>query len=457
VAKTAKKGLGRGLNSLLSANKGEAFPQEGERAPQRKVEHMSEPSVKDKQIPTPERTTERSTGQKGEQAAGQKGEQVAGRKTEQTAGRKIEHQPVKANERRAVVFDDDTTQDSSDSKGEGKEGINNSTKEKSEPVSKARNEQTYQKQPLKEESSPSQIKTPHTKSKPQKPEQKPFSSLKDDDFVVIQEVKQRNVDEVATESVYPNPDQPRTSFNQEEIEELAASIENEGLLQPIVVRSVGKKYQIIAGERRWHACKLAGLSKIPVRIREADDDKAVELALVENIQRSDLNPIEEAYGYKRLMERKSFTQSEIAQLVSKGRSTIANALRLLELPEQAQQLLFENKITSGHARAILSIPTKEGRQKLTDRMVEEKISVREAEAIARLLSSAHLKHMNKNTAERTALPPSYKAITKALQGALQTKVRVKSAGGKNKIEIEFKDEEELKRIYEVISPEADEI
>ena len=146
---------------------------------------------------------------------------------------------------------------------------------------------------------------------------------------------------VPLEKVQPNPDQPRTNFKPEEIEELANSIKKEGLLQPILVRKVGDHYQIIAGERRWQACKSLSMKEIPVRFWAADNDKALELALIENIQRSDLNPIEEAYGYKRLMERKGMTQSEVAQTVSKGRSTIANALRLLDLPEEAQQLLFE--------------------------------------------------------------------------------------------------------------------
>ena len=176
--------------------------------------------------------------------------------------------------------------------------------------------------------------------------------------VVEREVKEKKIDEVDLNSIEPNPDQPRTYFKQEEIEELATSIERDGLLQPILVRSIAKgRYQIIAGERRWQACKSLGLKTVPIRIKEADDDKALELALIENIQRSDLNPIEEAYGYRRLMERQNMTQSEVAQAVSKGRSTIANSLRLLELPEDAQQLLFEEKISAGHARAILSIPS----------------------------------------------------------------------------------------------------
>lgn len=267
--------------------------------------------------------------------------------------------------------------------------------------------------------------------------------------VVAREVKDKRVDEVELTSIEPNPDQPRTNFKQEEIEELASSIEKDGLLQPILVRSMANgKYQIIAGERRWQACRSLGLKTVPIRIKEADDDKALELALIENIQRSDLNPIEEAYGYRRLMERQNMTQSEVAQAVSKGRSTIANSLRLLELPEDAQQLLFEEKISAGHARAILSIPSKEGRQKLTEKMVQEKISVREAETLARLFAGK--KEKGENTA-RIPTPKMFKSVARALRESFNTNVRVKTVQGKNKIEIEFKDEEELERLFETMT------
>lgn len=266
-----------------------------------------------------------------------------------------------------------------------------------------------------------------------------------EDHVTIKSVVQRRTDEVPITSVSPNPDQPRTNFKREQLEELAASIEKDGLLQPILVRPVGpQKYQIIAGERRWQACKMVGLETVPIRIKEADDDQALELALVENVQRSDLNPIEEAYGYRRMMERRNLTQSEVAQAMSKGRSTVANALRLLELPEEAQQLLFEEKITAGHARAILSIPSQEGRQKLTNKLVEEKLTVREAEAIARLFSGKR----NDAPKKKEPLPKSYKTVARALKDVLQTNVKVKSVQGKNKIEIEFKDEEDLERLFE---------
>lgn len=261
------------------------------------------------------------------------------------------------------------------------------------------------------------------------------------------DAQSREVNEVDINSIAPNPDQPRTNFKREELEELSASIQKDGLLQPILVRPLEDgTYQIIAGERRWQASKLAGLQQVPIRVKEASDDKALELALIENIQRSDLNPIEEAYGYRRMMERLNMTQAEVAQAMSKGRSTVANALRLLELPEEAQQLLFEEKITAGHARAILSIPTKEGRERLTRKLVEEKLSVREAEALARLLSGKK----NENAKPKTPMPKEYRKVARTLKDVLDTPVKVKSVNGKNKIEIEFKDEDDLERLFKGI-------
>lgn len=257
------------------------------------------------------------------------------------------------------------------------------------------------------------------------------------------------VGEVLLAQVHPNPNQPRTNFKPEEIEELANSIKRHGLLQPILVRKTGDGYEIIAGERRWQACRSLGMETIPVRFWLADDTEAFEAALVENIQRSDLNPIEEAYGYKRLMERKGMTQSEAAQTVSKGRSTIANALRLLDLPEEAQQLLFEEKITAGHARAILSVPTLEGKKSLTNKLMEEKLSVRETEAIARLLAGRE--KAASTPSSRVPTPQSFKKAARSMSKILELPVRVKTVQGKNKIEIQFKDEDELQRVVAVLS------
>lgn len=265
-------------------------------------------------------------------------------------------------------------------------------------------------------------------------------------------VEEHDSDEVDIDLVQPNPHQPRTSFKKEDLEELAESIKRNGLLQPILVRKMDDGYQIIAGERRWQACKKLGMKKVPIRVRDVDDDETIALALIENIQRSDLNPIEEAYGYRRMMDRGKMTQTQVAQAVSKGRSTIANALRLLELPEEAQQLLFEEKITAGHARAILSVPSPEGRARLTEKLVTEQLSVRETEAIARLMSGKK----DSKPAVRPKTPKSYKTVARALRSTLDTDVRVKSVKGKNKIEIEFKDEADLERLFRIITaPESE--
>ena len=267
------------------------------------------------------------------------------------------------------------------------------------------------------------------------------------------EAAPHHLDEVPIELVHPNPNQPRMHFNKEELDELALSIEKDGLLQPILVREDAEGYEIIAGERRWQASQLAGLKKVPVRIKEADDMKVLELALIENLQRSDLNPIEEAYGYKRMMERGNRTQSEVASAVSKGRSTIANALRLLDLPEDAQQMLYEEKITAGHARAILAIPSDEGRAKLTEKLAKEKLSVREAESLARLIAGRE-KQKN-NPVKKPPKPRFFRRAAKDLSESFDTKVQVRSANGKNKIEIEFKDEEDLHRLYDLMKHSAE--
>lgn len=261
------------------------------------------------------------------------------------------------------------------------------------------------------------------------------------------EMDESRQDELDISFIEPNPDQPRSQFDKDELNELADSIKKNGLLQPILVRKLGDKYQIIAGERRWQACKLINMKSVPVRVVEADDVKSIALAMIENVQRSDLNPMEEAYGYRMLMEREKLTQAKLAETVSKGRSTIANSLRLLELPEDAQQLLYEGKITAGHARAILSIENPEGRASLTRKLVSEPMSVREAENLARLLNGRRA-----DAPQRAPMPKKFKKVAKSLRDALGTKVRVKTVGGKNKIEIEFEDEAQLNSLITKILP-----
>ena len=245
--------------------------------------------------------------------------------------------------------------------------------------------------------------------------------------------------ELSLEYIELNPYQPRLKFKQEPLDELAASIARDGLLQPITVRSLpGGRFQIISGERRFRAAQLAGLRSLPAYIRDANDREMGKFALVENLQREDLNPIEAAIGYRNLMKSQNLTQSDVAQLVCKGRSTIANTLRLLELPEDLQEMIYNDQLTEGHARAIQQVPSAEGRKKLADRVVEEGLSVRATENLARLMGGKPAS-VNTERAERVAVPAAYKAVARSLKQLLGTNVKVKNSGGKNKIEIEFSD------------------
>ena len=247
--------------------------------------------------------------------------------------------------------------------------------------------------------------------------------------------------EVSIESIVPNPNQPRTHFNESQLEELSESIRENGVLQPLLVRKKGKQYEIIAGERRYQASKIAGLKKLPVIVKEVDDQKMLELALIENLQRSDLNPIEEAKGYKQLIKTSGMTQEALSKAVSKSRSSITNSLRLLDLPEQVQQFLFDGKLTAGHARAILAVPYEDARIKLAEKVVAEGLSVRATENLAPLFSVGDTPR-----APRPVTPQSYKKAARVLRQLFNTNVKVRSSRGKNKIEIEFKDEEDLTRI-----------
>ena len=246
---------------------------------------------------------------------------------------------------------------------------------------------------------------------------------------------------VSIEDIFPNPNQPRTHFNETELEELSESIREHGVLQPLLVRKKGERYEIIAGERRYQASKIAGLEELPVIVKDVDDQAVMELALIENLQRSDLNPVEEARGYKQLIKASGMTQEALSKAVSKSRSTITNSLRLLDLPEAVQEYLYEGKLTAGHARAILAVPFEEQRIKLADKVVAEGLSVRATENLAPLFSVGETPKT-----PRPVTPQSYKKAARVLRQVFNTNVRVKSSRGKNKIEIEFKDEDELQRI-----------
>lgn len=408
-----KSGLGRGLNALFDDAAASAYGANSSSTASKKDEKSANETK-----PHTNTAVDRLEAKKAEFSASSRDKKAGNRSSEiYISEDALENAKVVSRETRHTVSSTSTN------------------KSKEAPFSKPSNPSVADK-PIRKTSVPAQGKTSSKTSPSKRADLTPPQGKGDTGVVPLDKVQ-------------PNPDQPRTNFKPEEIEELASSIKKEGLLQPILVRKVGDSYQIIAGERRWQACKKLGMDSISVRFWTADNDKALELALIENIQRSDLNPIEEAYGYKRLMERKGMTQSEVAQTVAKGRSTIANALRLLDLPEEAQQLLFEEKITAGHARAILSIPDAAGRKTLTNKLMEEKLSVRETESIARLLSG-RAQVADKGKTKRVPAPASYKKAAKGLTRYFSAPVRVKSVQGKNKIEIQFKDEEELQRIVALI-------
>ena len=258
----------------------------------------------------------------------------------------------------------------------------------------------------------------------------------------------RTVDftEIKVSQIKPNPNQPRTDFSEEKLQELINSIKKDGLLQPILVRPEGSDYQIIAGERRWQACKHLGYSTIPAKVIIANDIETQEISLVENLQRDNLNAIEEARGYQRLIELKGCKQKEVAEAVSKNQATISNALRLLSLPEEVQDKMFDGLLTSGHGRAILTVPDEEARIKLANKIIEENLSVREAENIARFYETQGIER-----SKRPPSPKSFKIVARKLRQQLSTNVRVKAVRGKSRIEIEFKDENDLQRIFSLLT------
>ncbi len=247
--------------------------------------------------------------------------------------------------------------------------------------------------------------------------------------------------ELSISAIQPNPNQPRTDMDEDGIAELADSVRKVGVLQPIIVRPHGDGYQIIAGERRWRAAKAAGLERVPVRVMSTTETEALAIALIENLQRSDLNAIEEARGYRRLIGEYGMTQAELADRVSKSRSAVTNTLRLLDLPEDIQELLYTNQLSAGHARAILAVQDDDRRRTLATKCVNEGLSVREAETLAKLLAAgASIR------SSRPVTPKSYKVVARKLRRLLATNVRVRQTAKKGKIEIDFVDEEDLERI-----------
>ena len=248
--------------------------------------------------------------------------------------------------------------------------------------------------------------------------------------------------------VEPNREQPRKLFDEDALQELADSIKQFGVIQPILVQDRKDHYEIIAGERRWRAAKLAGLKEVPVIIKNYTEREIVEISLIENIQREDLNPIEEAQAYKRLLNEFELKQDEVAERVSKSRAAVTNSLRLLKLSERVQQMVIDEMITTGHARALLAVEKEEDQYFLAQRVFDEKLSVREIEKIVKSYGKPPKAKKEKN---RT-LELIYKDIEEQLKQKLSTKVAVSSKGdGAGKIEIEFYNNDDLERLLDVLN------
>ena len=247
--------------------------------------------------------------------------------------------------------------------------------------------------------------------------------------------------------VEPNREQPRKNFDEDALQELADSIKQFGLLQPIMVQDRKDHYEIIAGERRWRAAKLAGLKEVPVIIRNYTEREIVEISLIENIQREDLNPIEEAQAYKRLLTEFNLKQDEVAERVSKSRTAVTNSIRLLKLSEKVQKMVIDEMITTGHARALLAVEDQEEQYTLAQKIFDEKLSVRDVE---KLVKNLHKPVKPKKVDDKT-MQIIYRDIAEKLKQRLGTKVAVSSKGeGAGKIEIEFYNHYDLDRLLEMI-------
>lgn len=268
--------------------------------------------------------------------------------------------------------------------------------------------------------------------------------------VAVSANKENEVIKVSVDSIVPNPNQPRYYFDGENLKDLAESIREHGVVQPIIVTKLSDgKYELIAGERRLRASKLIGNREIPVIVREADNQEKLELAIIENVQRHNLNAIEEAKAYKRLKEEFSLTQEQIAKKLGKGRVAVANTMRLLELPVEIQRGLIENKITEGHARAILGLDNPEKQRALYELILKAKLTVRETENKVREITVPS--QMRKTTF--SAINPEIQDLENRLQQNLGTKIQIKKKGATGKIMIDFFSDEEFDKIKKLLLAE----
>jgi ParB family transcriptional regulator, chromosome partitioning protein len=255
--------------------------------------------------------------------------------------------------------------------------------------------------------------------------------------------------EIAVDQVAPNPNQPRKTFESNSLEELAVSIRASGVIQPIIVRQTGSGYQLIAGERRWRAARQAGLVRIPALVREASDAESLELALVENLLREDLNPMEESEAYRHLLEQFGWTQDHLAQRIGRDRTSIANSLRLLRLPDEIQADLRGGRLTMGHARALLALPSTAEQLKLRDEILAHDWSVRITEDSIRARETARA--TRRTPRRRRGHSPELAALEQSLQRALQTRVAIVGDGRRGKIEITYANADELERLAELLA------
>lgn len=248
--------------------------------------------------------------------------------------------------------------------------------------------------------------------------------------------------------IEPNSEQPRKNFDEESLQELADSIKQYGILQPLIVQKKGSHYEIIAGERRWRAAKLAGITDVPVLIREYDKQQTMEIALIENVQRADLNPIEEAQAFQQLIQEFHLTQEEIANRVSKNRATITNSMRLLKLDSRVQDMLAEGKISSGHARALLGLEDRERQYQVAVKIIEEKLSVRDVEKLVKMMNCPP---KEKKPEKGPDIDLIYRQVEDKLKSIMGTKVVINQKDkNKGRIEIEYYSQEELERLIELM-------
>jgi ParB family chromosome partitioning protein len=262
-----------------------------------------------------------------------------------------------------------------------------------------------------------------------------------------------NPSRIPIDAIVPNPVQPRSIFQPEKLEELAGSIRANGIIQPLIVRRVGQQYQIVAGERRWRAAKIAGLSEAPVVVQEVADRQMLELALIENIQREDLNPIETAVAYERLAREMGLSQEEIGRRTGKDRTSINNTIRLLRLPQEVQVLIAEHRLSMGHAKAILGLPSAEQQIQFAEKAAAQGLSVRQVEALV-IEATWEGPRQSRSGKRETASDPNVRAAVEQLERVLGTRVRiVEMSEQRGRIEIDYYTAEELDRLFQQLAGE----